>query len=247
MFVECLMESRGQVITRTQQWSTLGSVAFQCALAGLLVCYPLMRPQALIKVANTPRVEVSMPVKPVVVAVAPSQASSTTSSAISVPMARAIETVVSTGARVFTFTHSNGTGDGPAPNIDTGFQMTSGSGPVGIPNLGVFGGGSGTIVVQKRGDAPVRISSGVSKGLLLEPILPVYPAIAKAARVQGAVIIEAVISKAGRIESLRTVSGDPMLRTAAMTAVQAARYQPYKLNGEAVEVQTTITVVFQLG
>jgi protein TonB len=59
--------------------------------------------------------------------------------------------------------------------------------------------------------------------------------------------MEAVISKAGRIESLHAISGPQMLRTAALTAVEAARYRPYLLNGEPTEVQTTITVIFQLG
>jgi protein TonB len=83
--------------------------------------------------------------------------------------------------------------------------------------------------------------------MLLTPIQPLYPAIAKATHTEGTVVMEAVISKAGRIESLRAVSGPQMLRGAALNAVQAARYQPYRLNGEPTEVQTTITVVFRLG
>jgi protein TonB len=74
----------------------------------------------------------------------------------------------------------------------------------------------------------------------------VYPAIAKAARVEGSVVVEAVISKMGTIESLRVVSGPPMLQGAAIDAIRAARYQPYRLNGEATEVQTTITVNFRM-
>ena len=69
----------------------------------------------------------------------------------------------------------------------------------------------------------------------------------KAAGTQGAVVMEAVISKAGRIESLHVVSGPDMLRRAAMDAVQVARYRPYLLSGVPTEVQTTITVVFKLG
>ena len=83
--------------------------------------------------------------------------------------------------------------------------------------------------------------------MLLSPIQPVYPSIARAAGVQGAVALQATISAAGRIESLRVVSGPPMLRQAASDAVQPARYRPYKLNGVPTEVQTTITVVFRLG
>jgi protein TonB len=85
------------------------------------------------------------------------------------------------------------------------------------------------------------------QGLLLRPIQPVYPAIAKAARVQGEVVIDAIISKAGRIESLKVLSGPQMLRQAALDAVEQARYQPYRLNGEPVEVQTEVRVVFRLG
>jgi protein TonB len=82
--------------------------------------------------------------------------------------------------------------------------------------------------------------------MLLTPIQPVYPAIARQAGVQGAVVMEAIISKAGSIESLHAVSGPQMLRAAALSAVEAARYRPYRLNGEPTEVQTTITIVFQL-
>jgi protein TonB len=93
---------------------------------------------------------------------------------------------------------------------------------------------------------PLRISE-MSPGMLLTPIQPVYPAIARTAGVQGTVVLEATISTAGRIESLQAVSGPPMLRGAAKDAVEVARYRPYKLNGQPTEVQTTITVVFRLG
>jgi protein TonB len=82
--------------------------------------------------------------------------------------------------------------------------------------------------------------------MLLTPIRPVYPAIAKAARVEGSVVVEAVISRMGTIESLRVVSGPTMLQSAALEAIRGAKYQPYRLNGEATEVQTTITVNFRL-
>jgi protein TonB len=93
---------------------------------------------------------------------------------------------------------------------------------------------------------PLRISE-MSPGMLLTPIQPVYPVIARTAGVQGTVVLEATISAAGRIESLQVVSGPPMLRGAARDAVEVARYRPYKLNGQPTEVQTTITVVFRLG
>ena len=63
----------------------------------------------------------------------------------------------------------------------------------------------------------------------------------------GAVVIEAIISKTGRVESVNVVSGPDMLREAARSAVAAAKYRPYLLNGEPTEVRTTYTVVFSMG
>ena len=83
--------------------------------------------------------------------------------------------------------------------------------------------------------------------MLIGEIRPVYPRIAIAARQEGVVVIEATISKSGTIESARVVSGPAMLAGAAIEAVKAARYRPYTLNGEATEVQTTVTVNFKMG
>jgi protein TonB len=93
----------------------------------------------------------------------------------------------------------------------------------------------------------VHVSSGVSAGMLITPIRPLYPAIAKAAHVEGTVVVEAIISRAGTIESLHVISGPMMLQSAAIDAIRAARYKPYRLNGETTEVQTTITVNFRMG
>jgi protein TonB len=122
--------------------------------------------------------------------------------------------------------------------------------PDGLPNgIGVGDGHepSVTVAPTKAPVASIHVSTGVFKGMLLAPILPVYPAIAKAAHVEGAVVVEAVISRKGTIESLHVVSGPQMLQNAALDAIRAARYQPYRLNGEPTEVQTTITVNFRIG
>jgi periplasmic protein TonB len=93
----------------------------------------------------------------------------------------------------------------------------------------------------------LHVSTGVSEGMLLAPIRPAYPVIAKVARVQGTVVVEAVISRQGAIESLHVVSGPAMLQNAALDAIREARYRPYRLNGEPIAVETTITVIFRLG
>jgi protein TonB len=102
-------------------------------------------------------------------------------------------------------------------------------------------------VTPHASTGPLHISKGVSAGMLLSPIRPLYPPIAKAAGVQGTVVVSAVISRPGAIESLHVLSGPPMLQSAAMEAIRAARYKPYQLNGEPTEVETTITVNFRIG
>jgi len=92
----------------------------------------------------------------------------------------------------------------------------------------------------------VRISQGVTKGLLVHKIEPPYPPLARAARVQGDVILNAIIDVNGEIQNLQLVSGHPMLVPAAIAAVKQWRYKPYLLNGQPVEVETTITVIFSL-
>ena len=92
----------------------------------------------------------------------------------------------------------------------------------------------------------VRISQGVTKGLLIHRVEPMYPPLAKAARVQGDVVLRAVINMNGDIQDLQLVSGHPMLVPAAIAAVKQWRYKPYLLNGQPVEVETTVTVIFSL-
>ncbi len=92
--------------------------------------------------------------------------------------------------------------------------------------------------------APLRISA-LSEGNLIRKVQP-YPALARSARIQGAVVLQAVISKQGSIENLKVLAGHPMLTQAAIEAVSQWRYRPYILNNEPVEVETQITVNFSL-
>jgi protein TonB len=89
-------------------------------------------------------------------------------------------------------------------------------------------------------------TSSMLEGNLLHRVEPVYPPLAKTARIQGSVVLVAVISKAGTIDNLHAVSGPPMLVPAAVAAVSQWRYRPYILNSEPIEVETQITVNFLL-
>jgi periplasmic protein TonB len=128
---------------------------------------------------------------------------------------------------------------------DTGMQNIGT--PFGIGNIPDGIGTGPAIVVKQAPTKPLSISSGVMAGNLLSKTLPQYPATVRAMRIQGVVVLQATISKTGSIENLRVVSGPPMLRQAAIDAVQTWRYKPYLLNGDPVEVETTINIVFNLG
>ena len=92
----------------------------------------------------------------------------------------------------------------------------------------------------------VRVSQGVAQGMVISKVPPIYPADAKAARIQGSVIIGVVIGRDGNIQSEHLVSGHPLLAPAALDAVKQWKYRPYLLNGQAVEVDTQITTNFTL-
>ncbi|MGO9339824.1 MAG: energy transducer TonB [Terracidiphilus sp.] len=92
----------------------------------------------------------------------------------------------------------------------------------------------------------IVIPSAIAGGNLLSQVQPVYPPIAKAARVEGTVVLLGIISKTGEISALSVVSGPPMLMSAALDAVKQWKYKPYLFNGYPVEVQTTVNVVFSL-
>jgi periplasmic protein TonB len=141
------------------------------------------------------------------------------------------------------------------PPINTGGGVVGGV-PGGIPG-GQVGGVIGGIISSTANLAAVpkfvpatpqrvRISQGVTRGLLIHRVEPTYPTLAKAARVQGEVVLTAIISTTGEIENLQLVSGHPMLVQEAISAVRQWRYKPYLLNGQPVEVETTITVIFSL-
>lgn len=92
---------------------------------------------------------------------------------------------------------------------------------------------------------PLRVSHW-SEGNIIYRVQPIYPPLARQARIQGAVVLRAVISKTGTIEHLTAMSGHPMLVGSALNAVRQWRYRPYLLNDEPIEIETEITVNFVL-
>jgi len=140
--------------------------------------------------------------------------------------------------------------EAPPPEMATGGVV--GGVPGGVPG-GQMGGVIGGIISSTPVAVPkvatpqrVRVSLGVSQGLLVKKVQPAYPPLARQARIQGTVLLQAEISKDGTIENLRLISGHPMLAPAAIEAVKQWRYKPYMLNGEPVAVETQVQVNFTL-
>ncbi len=102
------------------------------------------------------------------------------------------------------------------------------------------------INAQKAPQQTLRISQGVSQGLIVKKVQPLFPPQARQLHLEGKVELQANISPSGSISSVKQLSGDPVLGRAAMDAVRQWKYKPYYLNGEPVEVETQVTVIFKL-
>jgi protein TonB len=234
MFEDCLLESQVDVVSSRKRWTMLASLGLQLVVAGVFITLPLLHPEALPFRYETPKVSTPlMPKPPVRVRVEQVSSSGMTASSSSRPL-------------IFSKFPGRDTTSSDAPALlPLGSVMTgTGSLPSG------FDEGPGPVVTvapPKSPAVPLHISSGVSDGMLLAPIRPLYPAIARATHIEGAVVVEAIISRTGSIENLHVVSGPLMLQAAAKDAIRQARYRPFRLNGEPTEVQTTITVNFRLG
>jgi TonB family protein len=131
-----------------------------------------------------------------------------------------------------------GVAEAPAPSMIGIATPGAGAPP---PNF--VGGGE---IVPKPLLQTLNISQGVSRGLLIKKVQPVYPRNALAMRVEGSIDLMATISKTGDITHVKVLSGDSQLTKAATDAVKQWKYKPYLLNGEPVEIQTEITINFKL-
>jgi len=146
--------------------------------------------------------------------------------------------------RTTSMVHDEPASEGP-PSMD---GLVAGGIPGGVPNAVLTEMARAVPpTVTKPAPQKLRISSGVAAGMLVYQLKPQYPELAMQARIQGTVVLQAVIGKDGTVRDLRLISGHPMLAPAAIEAVKRWRYRPYLLNNEPVEVDTQINVNFTLG
>jgi periplasmic protein TonB len=141
---------------------------------------------------------------------------------------------------------NSGVDDAPGIGV-SGIDGPAGFGPV-VP--GGFNNGKPMIDIPKpsppQRPAPLRMSEGVMEASLIRKVQPSYPAIARAIHLAGAVQLRAIIAADGSVRQVDVISGNPLFVQPAVAAVREWRYRPTRLNGEAVEVETLITVNFVL-
>ena len=158
------------------------------------------------------------------------------------PMSRDGKVSSASNARPLVVTPDTGTTKKPTKSQITPpsvlVSSVNASGPA-LPSLA-----EATPALPTLAPSSLRISQGVSQGLLLKKVSPVYPAMALRVHKEGTVELLATISKQGTITAVKVLSGDAMFAKPAADAVKRWKYRPYLLNGEPVEIQTQITISF---
>jgi periplasmic protein TonB len=234
MFEDSTFESAGKIHTRSRAWM-IAALVLNGSILAALILIPLIHPEALphngsLFLMEAPKPPVEQP------------------KALRAEHATVVRPQVEDG-HLFapsTIPHQVAVAAGPEvlERIDAA--------ELGGPSTGIghgdnpFAGTSNKPVVREAPQGPIHVSTIAMSSPIYET-KPVYPAIAKATGTQGTVVLQAIISKSGTIENLRVVSGPALLQQAALDAVKQWRYRPFLLNGEPVEVETTVNVVFTLG
>jgi protein TonB len=232
MFEDATFESMGIITTRSRRWMVaVTSVEALILLTAVLI--PLFYPQALphafanLMQMTAPQPEPQTPPRPII---------RTTAVATDMPNG-----VILAPTQIPTITFIPAV---PEPVVDTSVGNWAFNTAPSASDL--FHNPQSRPTVRPALSGPVRISSLTAESEIILKTLPVYPPIARAARIEGTVRLAATISKNGTIENLRVTSGHPMLQQAALNAVSCWRYKPYLLDGQPVEVETTVEVIFTL-
>jgi protein TonB len=243
MFEDSLIESGGKLKTKRGA-TTLFSFVLQMVLLGILILIPLLYTEALPKQQLMTFLVAPPPPPP-----PPPPAAATPVKVVKI-QTEIVNGQLRTPTKIPEKIQMIKEEEAPPPM--NSMAGVVGGVPGGVPG-GQMGGVIGGIISSTPVSVPkaatptrVRVSQGVTQGLLIRKVQPTYPPLARQARIQGAVLLQAEISKDGAIQNLRLISGHPMLTSAAIEAVKQWRYKPYILNGEPVEVETQITVNFTL-
>ena len=243
MFEDSLLESGGRnsKLHRRGPWATLLSFLIQIALVGVLVLIPLIYTEALPK----------QQLMGYLVAPPPPPPPPPPPAAVQVVKVVKVQTEIDNGqlkAPTAIPKKIQMIKEDEAPPSTGGVMGGVVGGVPGGQAGGVVGGVLGSIVNAAPTAVPkvatpqrVKVSAGVTSGLLIRKITPTYPPLAKQARIQGSVVLQAVIGKDGTIQNLRAVSGHPMLIQSAIDAVRQWKFSP----GEGTAT-VTVDVNFEI-
>lgn len=242
MFEDSLFDSgAGSRLRKT--WPKVVSFAMEVCAIGVLVLLPFIYTQALPKQFWTNMLEAPTPPP------GPAPVRVERSEIREARQARELnDDVLREPSRIplkTSMVHDEVAAAGP-PSVGDFVPGGIGNGPMN-PVLDEIARATPSVVVKVSPPVKMRVSSGVAEGMLVHQVKPQYPPLAVQARIQGTVVLQAVIGKDGTIRELRLISGHPMLAPAAIEAVKQWRYSPYLLNGEPVEVDTQVNVNFTLG
>ena len=235
MFEDSTFESNGKIHTRSRGWM-IATLALNASIVLALILIPLFYPEALPGLTITMLMQA--PPQPVEEPTPIAHIEHSATSSASAPN--------NTFEAPHIIPRGSPTADVPEPSGNPTWLALGPEGSGGGNPDGVFHGSGTNPTVVQAVVGPKHISSGVAIGLLVRRVTPEYPPIARTIRLGGTVVLQATISKSGNIENLRVVSGPALLQQAAVDAVRHWRYRPYLLNGEPVEVETTVNVEFTL-
>lgn len=241
MFADCLLDS-GNTLSR-RSWTTAASFALQAIALGVLLLLPLIYTEGLpqLRLVDALVAPAPPPSAPPHVPAARSAVES---------QSNLMGTHVMEPGQIPRDVQIINETVPPPPQIDPN--------AIGIAHGIGDARGTGNVITSIIGSTwagpppptapPPRVlrPSQFMEGNLIRRVQPEYPPLARQARIQGVVVLQAVISKDGTIENLVVLNGHPMLVRAALDAVQRWRYRPYYLNGQPVEVETQITINFTL-
>jgi protein TonB len=235
MFEDSTFETMGRIHTRSRGWM-MATFAFNSSILLALVIIPILHPEMLPRITNAIPIDAPAPVENPIPVVRTEQIPAARTETPSGPI-QAPRQIPSTP-------WVPGTQEPPSsigPIVLTGDP----SGMAG-PDNPFNGHGTHPDVRPATPPSTQHVSSGVMQGMLIDKIIPTYSAIARATHTSGTVVLQATISRTGTIENLRVMSGPALLRQAALDAVKQWRYRPYMLNGQPVEVETSVEVNFTL-
>ncbi len=243
---EDLVESSPVPKKTNKPWTIVLSTLLQVTLLGILILIPLIYTEALPKTMLTTLLVAPPPPPP------PPPPPAATPVKVVKPVARLMQAGKLMAPRAIP-KEVNIIKEQDMPP-DMGAVGVVGGVPGGVPGgqaggvLGGIIGGVGSNLPPPPKEAPKRIRVGgqVQTAKLVNKVTPVYPPLAKQARIQGTVRLQAVIAKDGSVVELQVLAGHPLLVQAALDAVRQWRYHPTLLNGEPVEVVTTVDVIFTL-